>query len=65
MTAKCVICGKTVSKSVSSAGHPEKHVCLNCLNGLVFNVSTVSEALEPITKAFSKAFNEVKDDIKE
>ena len=64
MVDKCVICGKSVDvdRSAASAGHPGKRVCLDCLNGLVFNMSTVNEELEPFIKAFAKAVKTVKDE---
>ena len=54
MANMCVICGKSVGRSVSSASHPDKHVCIDCLNGLIFNVDMVEEELGPLAKAFSR-----------
>jgi hypothetical protein len=64
MAEKCVICGKSVSadRSVANSSHPEKRVCLDCLNGLMFNASTVVEELEPFAKAFTKAVKDLRDE---
>lgn len=63
MVEKCAICGKSVSKWVLNSKHPEKRVCLDCLNGLVFNAKTLTEEMEPITKAFMDAFSEIKKNL--
>lgn len=65
MTATCVICGRRVSRSVTDPKHPDHHVCLECLKGLVFNTSTVEEALEPMVKAFTDALAEIKEEVEE
>ncbi len=61
MADKCVICGKSAPKYVSNPSHPGKKVCVNCLNGLVFNAGTLNEAMEPITSAFNKALKDIKE----
>jgi hypothetical protein len=64
MVNKCIICGKSVSKSVATPSNPKKHVCLSCLNELVFNANTIGSELEPITKALSNALSAFKEGLK-
>ena len=63
MAGKCMVCGKSAAKLASSANHPDKRVCLDCLNGLVFNAGTLAKEMEPITKAFAKAFKEITESL--
>ena len=63
MAATCVICGRQVDRSVADPKHPEQRVCLECLKGLVFNMSTVEEAFKPMVDAFTDALSEIKDEV--
>ncbi len=65
MAATCVICGKKVDRSVSDPKHPDQRVCLDCLRGLVFNMSTVEEAMKPMVDAFTDALSEIKDEVEQ
>jgi hypothetical protein len=65
MAATCTICGKKIDRSVADPKHPDKRVCLDCLRGLVFNMSTVEETLKPMVDAFTDALAEIKDEVEE
>ena len=54
MEYKCVICGRSVKRSVTTRERPGKHVCIDCLNGLIFNTDMVEGELGPLARAFSK-----------
>lgn len=52
---RCVICGKVAKDLVVNPEHPEKRVCLDCLNGLIFNLNTLEMELRPIYNALDSA----------
>lgn len=60
MQKTCAICGKTVDKLVTNKAHPEKGICLDCLNGFIVNLNTVEEELNPIMKSLDKAVSDLK-----
>ncbi len=54
---KCIICGKGGRELVVSPDHPEKRVCLDCLNELVFSLNTLEKELRPIYNALDMALD--------
>lgn len=55
---RCIICGKAAQMLVYNPRYPEKKLCVNCLNGIVFNVMTVEEELEPIARLMGDSLDE-------
>jgi hypothetical protein len=60
--SKCTICGKSVNRYITSYSYPNKRVCLNCLNELIFTTGAIEEELGPLRKALGKAFEAFKDE---
>lgn len=54
---KCAVCGKSGKELVVNPEHPEKHICLDCLNGLIFNLNTLEKELRPLYDALDKALD--------
>lgn len=54
---KCIICGKSGKDLVVSPDHPEKQICLDCLNGLVFSLNTLEKELRPLYNALDRALD--------
>jgi len=54
---KCVICGKGGKELVVSPDYPEKRICLDCLNGLVFSLNTLEKELKPLYNALDSALD--------
>ncbi len=62
MQKRCVICGKP-GKLVANPSHPEKQICIKCLNGFLENVKTIEEELDPLVKALSKGAEALKREL--
>jgi hypothetical protein len=54
---KCIICGKSGKALAVSPDHPEKRICLDCLNGLVFSLNTLEKELRPLYNALDRALD--------
>ena len=59
----CVVCGGSQYKLVVGVKHPERKVCLDCLNDIIFNINTVEEELEPLAKALENAFGDLQKEL--
>ena len=59
---KCIVCGKNVRRAIAGHSHPEKYVCVDCLNELIFDVNTMEEELEPLSNALTKAIAAFKEE---
>ena len=57
MEKKCIICERAGRETVVSPDYPEKRICLDCLNGLVFSLNTLEKELEPLYNALEKALD--------
>ncbi|MHB1830172.1 MAG: hypothetical protein ACYCO0_02155 [Candidatus Micrarchaeaceae archaeon] len=61
MAKNCTICGKSTDKLAVSAAHPEKPICLNCLNGFIVNLNTIEGELKPLSDALNKAATDLRN----
>ena len=57
MMGRSIICGRSGRELVVSPDYPEKRVCLDCLNGLVFSLNTLEKELTPLYNALEKALD--------
>lgn len=61
MSKNCAICGKSMEKLAVNADHPEKPICLNCLNGFIINLNTIEGELKPLSDALDKAADDLRN----
>jgi len=56
---KCVVCGKAYDNMAANPDHPDKQICLGCLNGFILNLKTLEEEIEPLFKALETALEDL------
>ncbi len=56
---RCIICNRNVDDWVSNPEHADKHICIECTNGIILNLNTVKKELEPIYLALEKAVDTI------
>ena len=55
----CVICGKSSDRMITNERFPDRHICITCFNGFVFNIKTIEEELAPLVDDLTKALDTI------
>ncbi len=60
MAKNCTICDRNTSMLAFNTAHPEKPICLDCLNGFIVNLNTIEGEFKPLSDALNKAAAELR-----